>query len=139
MALCVIGFDGYFLNNPTQCFFSNTCTSDEFFDSTELYNTDTLYSIKVPLIKGQLAAGVLMFVSSMIYIIIFVITNYRVSKGPSAPVASYANPPVTSSYNPPVETYTASTAPNNEIICHNCSSKFQIATQHEQQLIMDRF
>jgi len=157
MALCVIGFDGYFLKNPTQCFFSNTCTSSEFFSTSDLYDTDTLYSIKVPLIEGQLAAGVLMFVSSVIYIIIFAITNYLISKDPSVPVAiiptstqyvppfmnstygttsdgnlvnqSCVNLPATHPYNPPVETYTKSTAPKNQLICPNCRSRFQIATQ----------
>jgi hypothetical protein len=157
MALCVIGFDAYFLNNPTQCFFSNTCTSDEFFTSSDLYNTNTLYSIKVPLIKGQLAAGALMFVLSVIYIIIFAITNYRISKNPSVPVAtipistqyvppfmnatygttssenpvnqSYNNQPIAPPYNSAVETYTKSTVPKTQMICHNCRSRFQIATQ----------
>jgi hypothetical protein len=104
MSLCVIGFDAYFLNNPTQCFFSNDCStytysgyySNSYSYNTaynyDLSNTDNLYSIKVPLTKGQLAAGVLMFVSSIIYIIIYAITNYRVRKhsqfgnGPSVPV-----------------------------------------------------
>jgi hypothetical protein len=105
MSLCVIGFDAYFLNNPTQCFFSNDCSTYTYsgynsnsysysntYNNYGLSNTDNLYNIKVPLTKGQLAAGVLMFVSSIIYIIIYAITSYRARKhsqfgnGPSVPV-----------------------------------------------------
>ena len=81
LALCVIGFDGYFLNNPTQCFFSTSCSSLGYsYSWYGLSNTDTLYNIKVPLIRGQLATGVLMLVSCMIYIVIYALTAYTVSR-----------------------------------------------------------
>ena len=81
LALCVIGFDGYFLNNPTQCFFSTSCSSLGYsYSWYGLSNTDILYNIKVPLIRGQLAAGVLMLVSCMIYIVIYALTAYTVSR-----------------------------------------------------------
>jgi hypothetical protein len=107
MALCVVGFDGYFLNNPTQCFFSSSCSLYIYssygyvftYDTYGLTNTTTLYSVKVPLIKGQLAAGVLMFVSCVFYIVIFAVSNYRVNKvtvfqsDPSMPVTIVHPPP----------------------------------------------
>jgi hypothetical protein len=109
MALCVVGFDSYFLNYPTQCFFSSDCSSFIYsysysYDFYGLLNNSNLYGIKVPLIKGQLAAGVLMFVSCVMFIIIFAITSYRVQKatvlqdGPPVPVA-IISPPV--QYVPP--------------------------------------
>ena len=130
MALCVVGFDAYFLNNPTQCFFSNDCTSYSYsynyyysnytstYDNYGLSDTTTLYNIKVPLIKGQLAAAVLMFVSSVIFIIIFAVTSCLVSKntqlsssGPSVPIAVVAAP---TQYAPPFmnPTYSATTSIN---------------------------
>jgi len=90
--LAVVGLDAYFLNNPTQCFFSNDCssyisltysysTSSYYYSDTYgLLNNSTLYGIKVPLITGQLAAGALMFVSCVIFIIIFAIATYRVKR-----------------------------------------------------------
>lgn len=85
MAICVIGFDAYFLNHPTQCFLSDDCSSynvNSYFNELwgDLSNINDLVDIKIPLIKGQLAAGVLMLTSCIIYIIIFAITAYRISK-----------------------------------------------------------
>jgi hypothetical protein len=151
MSLCVIGFDAYFLYNPTQCFFSNDCSAytynGYYSNDYGLSNTDNLYNIKVPLTKGQLAAGVLMFVSSIIYIIIYAITSYQVRKnsqfgnGPSVPVvimptSSQYVPPVIiptpmkqSSVNHSVESDTNSMPVRIPLICHNCKSKFQVSTQ----------
>jgi hypothetical protein len=159
MALCVIGFDGYFLNNPTQCFFSNDCIGYYYYSSQD--NTNNLYTIKVPVTKGQLAAGALMLVSCIIYIFIFALTSYRVGtatqipNGSSVPVAILSQPPpyqksthgIISTKNPvnqsnvnppipppyiapvPVETPTNSIVPKNQLICPNCRSRFQIAPQ----------
>ena len=83
MAICVIGFDAYFLNHPTQCFLSDDCYSySDYLTGSWSYlsSINALVDIKIPVIKGQLAAGVLMLVSCIIYIIIFVITAYRISK-----------------------------------------------------------
>jgi hypothetical protein len=152
MSLCVIGFDGYFLNNPTQCFFSNDCSTyyiysdynsnsywyNNTYSNYDLSNTGNLYSIKVPLTKGQLAAGVLMFVSCIIYIIIYAITNYRVRKqsqsgnGPFVPMvvlptSSQYVPPVP--VNRPVESDTNLTPVRIPLICPNCQLRFQVSTQ----------
>lgn len=95
--MCVIGFDGYFLNHPTQCFFSDLCTKYIYSSysnyADDLSNNSSLYAIKIPLIGGQLAAGVLMFISCVVFIIIFAITNYQVGKAttlqnvPPVPIA----------------------------------------------------
>jgi hypothetical protein len=164
MSLCVIGFDAYFLYNPTQCFFSNDCSAytynGYYSNDYDLSNTYNLYNIKVPLIKGQLTAGVLMFVSSVIYIIIYAITSYQVRQhsqfgnGPSAPVVimstsnQYVPPvviPTSSQYVPPViiptpvkrssvnrsvESDTNSIPVRIPLTCPNCKSRFQVSTQN---------
>ncbi|CAF4305072.1 unnamed protein product [Rotaria socialis] len=86
LAVCVIGFDAYFLNHPTYCFFSSDCnswysSSSSNYDPYGLSNNSTLYGIKVPIVQGQLAAGVLMLVACVIYIIVYAVTSYRVRKG----------------------------------------------------------
>jgi hypothetical protein len=149
MALCVIGFDGYFLNYPTQCFFSNNCDNYYSYYYQDQYNTDNLYSIKVPLIRGQLAAGVLMLVSCMGYIFIFVLTSYRIGSatpipnGSSVPVVPlsqlppYPNPiyAITSTENPINQSNINPSMPppynppKNELNCPHCRLRFQIATQ----------
>ena len=112
VALGVIGLDAYFLNYPTQCFFSNTCSSYYYsYDNTYSYDTysglsdnSTLYSIRLPLVRAQLATGVLMFVSCVVFIIIFVIVNHSVQKdlahriGPSPPIVMV---PPSYQLNPP--------------------------------------
>jgi hypothetical protein len=92
MALCVIGLDAYFLNNPTLCFFSSNCDNYYSYYYQDQYSTDNLYSIKVPLIKGQLAAGVLMLVSCIGYIFIFALTSYRV--GAVTPIPRNSSVPI---------------------------------------------
>ncbi|CAF0940109.1 unnamed protein product [Adineta steineri] len=79
-ASCVIGFNSYFLQNPTLCFFSS-CTSSYLSSYYFHYESiDTLYSIKVPLIWGQLAAGCVMLITNIIYIIMFIVINYQIHK-----------------------------------------------------------
>lgn len=145
----MIGFDAYFLNNPTKCFFSSSCASFTGYYSYDYYglsNTNTLYSIKVPLIQGQLAAGVLMLVSCMIYMVIFAVTAYRVSRSaqlstvPKAPTGYVPQPvhpghghghghiPVGNIVQPPPAN-PAINPPRNELICPNCRSRFSVAHQ----------
>ncbi|CAF3402627.1 unnamed protein product [Rotaria socialis] len=159
-ALSLVGLDAYFLNNPTQCFFSNSCNSDSSSSYSGYYlsNYTTLYEIKVPLVKGQLAAGVLMFVSCMIFIVIFAVTSYRVKKvmhyqnysaptggmplthqqGPYSTNQKYAVPlnagyATPSTINPPIASHPGAhiqprTPPMNHIICPNCQSMFEVTT-----------
>lgn len=146
-ALCVVGFDGYFLENPYLCFFSNNClpyfSSSYTYDYYGLANNNTLFYVKVPLIKGQLTAGVLMFVSCVIYCVIFGVTAYRASQGnqiyggPSVP-PGYGVPPQQPPVNyypiPPTNDYPSRpppasspiNRPKNQMICPNCRSAYLI-------------
>jgi hypothetical protein len=84
-AACVIGFDAYYMIYPTTCFFpSNVCSSSAPIRG--IFYTDANFNnIKMPLIKGQLGAGSLMFVLCLIYIVIYIITSVRVNKAKTAP------------------------------------------------------
>ena len=83
----MIGLDSYDLANPTTCFFAtsicNSATARGVFYSDTNFNT-----YKIPLIKGQLAAGAVMFVLCLIYIIIYVVTVIRVRKAKTATAPS---------------------------------------------------
>ncbi|CAF1533983.1 unnamed protein product [Rotaria magnacalcarata] len=150
IALCVVGLDFYFLNNPTQCFFSSDCSSyTDYYTSNYYYNylTDTsnLYRIKVPLVKGQLAAGFLMFVSCVIFIVLYAVTSHRVQRrihiqhGPPAPAmvitASNQYPPtiINPTYGHPLNDVSVNQYPNNPtasmntIVCPNCQTQFQVS------------
>ncbi|CAF2851828.1 unnamed protein product [Rotaria sp. Silwood2] len=84
-AACVIGFDAYFLINTSTCFFpSSTCNGS---GSTRgvFYSTSNFNDIKIPLIKGQLAAGCVMFVLCLVFIIIYIVTASRVKQGKTTP------------------------------------------------------
>jgi hypothetical protein len=76
-AACVIGFDSYYLVYPTTCFFpTSTCESTGY--SRGVFYTDWNFNnIKIPLIKGQLAAGCLMFVLCLVYVVIYIVTAIR--------------------------------------------------------------
>ena len=148
-----------FLEQSNTMLFSNNCSSyfyREYYyysnytsDPYGLSNTNTLYNLRVPLIRGQLAAGALMFASCVIYIVIFAITNHRVSKdaqfpevkstpGPVMPAQPAYVAPVPQSFLPPplvipnfpsTEVSTIISPPKNEIICPTCRSSFQVARQ----------
>jgi hypothetical protein len=154
MALCVIAFDGYFLNNPTLCWFTTRCDTYASYDQfSDLTDPADLYNIKVPLIKGQLAAGVLMLVTCLIYIIIYIITSYQISKQIRSQIdlptpvtvfpasnqyhanVSHVNHPVVdplvfSPYNASVGTRTNTSVTQKPMICPNCKSNFQLALQN---------
>lgn len=103
VAVAIIGLDTYFLYYPTYCFFSSDCStysgsyynsySSSSYSNFYLNDTSTLYGIRVPATKGQLAAGVLMLVSCVVFIIIFAISNYRVNS------TTYAEPVVAEPMN----------------------------------------
>lgn len=139
-AVCVIGFDGYFLNNPTKCFFSS-CSYDWYSNYEDQYSTDSLYSTKIPLIKGQLAAGVLILVSCIIYIVVFAWTSYREKTLSSAginshgPVIIHSRAPLHMNpiheVAPPAEPSTLPNASWNQLSCHRCGCQFQVAIQYQ--------
>ena len=82
MAVCVFRFNAYFIQNPLPCFFSyNYFAYTPYFDSYYgLAQLDSLVYIKPPLIRDRLSAGVLMFASCTVCIVIFVVTMVKVSK-----------------------------------------------------------
>ncbi|UJR33172.1 hypothetical protein I4U23_020628 [Adineta vaga] len=82
-ATCVIGFDAYFISYPTTCFFPSDVCSSSSNTRGVFFSTTNFYNVKIPLIKGQLAAGAVMFVLCLICIAIYIFTAmqvYRVSK-----------------------------------------------------------
>lgn len=119
-----------------KCFFSDDCTSyaHTIYDSYYLYsnstynyifdlsNTATLYGIKVPLIKGQLAAGVLMLVTSIIYFILYGITDCRARN--AIPSIQYSNP----AYTPtaPVVLVESAMSAVNSMKCPHCQTVLQV-------------
>jgi hypothetical protein len=84
-AACVIGFDTFYLISPTTCFFSSTICSSSGSSRGVFYTDSNFNNVKIPLIKGQLAAGAVMFVLCLIYIIIYIVTSVRVSHPQVAP------------------------------------------------------
>ena len=77
-ALCVICFDSYFISNSTACFFSTALCNIQASGRGLFYSSDNFNSVKIPLIKGQLAVGVLMFAFSIDYIIIYVVFRVHI-------------------------------------------------------------
>ncbi|CAF0988212.1 unnamed protein product [Adineta steineri] len=149
MASSVIVLDSYFLAYPLQCFFSSNCSYSTYVYS-DLWNLNTLYAIRVPVIRGQLSAGVLMLVSCFIYIIIYVKTNSRVSTGvtvqndPIIPmntiptITDYSRPVMVSSYIHPSNRNSINNnliLPNNTLLanpinlftCSSCNSTYQVS------------
>ena len=84
-AICVIIFDAYFLFHTTTCFYSfEKCHSSA--PTRGLYYTKERFNdIKLPLIRGQLAAASLMFVLCLIFIIIYIKTAVQVGQPKTAP------------------------------------------------------
>ncbi|CAF1051885.1 unnamed protein product [Adineta steineri] len=79
-AVCIIGFDAYFISYPTTCFFSlSLCNSTKPIRGI-FYSTSQFNDIKIPLIKGQLAAAALMFAFYIVYIIIYVVTCIKLKR-----------------------------------------------------------
>ena len=85
-SMCVIGFDIYYIVHPTTCFFSSSICSSSDHSRGIFYSDANFNNIKMPLIKGQLAAGAVMWVLCIIYVIIYIITAIRVHKGKQSPI-----------------------------------------------------
>ena len=79
-AACVIVFDSFFLCYPSTCFFSSSICSGLGSSRGVLYTAANFSNIKIPLIIGQLAAGAVMFLLCLIYILIYIITTIRVHR-----------------------------------------------------------
>jgi hypothetical protein len=74
----VIGFDAYFLINPTTCFFSSTLCNSQAPSRGVFYSVNNFNNVKIPLIKGQLAIAVIMFAFSIDYIIMYVVIRVHI-------------------------------------------------------------
>ncbi|CAF1363421.1 unnamed protein product [Adineta steineri] len=131
-AMCIIGFDAYYIISPTTCFFSSYICSSSAPARGLFYSNENFNNIKIPLIKGQLAAGCLMFIICLVYIVIYIITSIRVhrAKQPRTIYPQVQNPftaPSTISNGiltaPPITNYsTPTTLYNSEIVCPTCKT-----------------
>jgi hypothetical protein len=82
-AICVIGFDSYYLVNPTTCFFADSvCKSSS---RGTFYTEYNFTYVKMSLIKTQLAAGAAIFVLNFIYIMIYAITSILLNNATMSP------------------------------------------------------
>jgi hypothetical protein len=135
-AVCVIGFDSYYIVYPNTCFFpSSTCDSSGLARGL-FYSPSNFNNIKMPLIEGQLAAGGVMFILCMVYIIIYIITIVRVqrAKQPSSVYPQAQNPyPVLPTVSngiitaPPVANYYPPSTANGDsrtalLVCPACNT-----------------
>jgi hypothetical protein len=142
-AACVIGFDAYYLFYPSTCFFSSTICSSSGYSRGVFYTSSNFNNIKIPLIKGQLAAGAVMFVLCVVYIIMYVVTSVKVNKTKQSPtihpqmqnaypmVPTVSNgminaPPTT--YNRPVVNNEARTT---ELVCPTCNTTMSMTARKQ--------
>lgn len=82
---CVIGFDSFYLVYPSTCFFQTVVCNGNVTSRGLFYTQSNFDNVKMSLIKGQLAAGSLMFVLCFVYIIIYAVVTflvYRAKKNP---------------------------------------------------------
>jgi hypothetical protein len=84
-SICVIGFDSYYIAYPNTCFYPTSTCSSTGYTRGLFYSTSNFNNIKIPLIKAQLAAGCLMFVLCLVYIVIYSITVFRVYRSKKSP------------------------------------------------------
>ncbi|CAF1051979.1 unnamed protein product [Adineta steineri] len=112
-AACVIGFDSYYIIYPTTCFFSSSICNGLGTTRGLFYTYSNFYNIKIPLIKGQLAAGAVMFVLCLISIGIYIITTIRVYRAAKRPIVY----PQTTPYSvPPYSMPPLPTGPDGMVI-----------------------
>ncbi len=144
---------------PATCFFpSSICDSGAPIRG--LFYTDSNFNnIKIPLIKGQLAAGSVMFVLCFLYIIIYIITIIRVQRdkttpdvypeapntfpavptGPDgliiAPPAVNVRPPKPASplYHRPTMVVDNGDGRVNDLLCPTCSTTMAVTVRKKPQ------
>lgn len=78
----MIGFDTGFIIQPATCFFPTTLCNSTAKIRGPYYSEDRVTDIKSPLIKAQLAAGVIMVAFSIDYIIMYIATRNHILKHP---------------------------------------------------------
>jgi hypothetical protein len=138
-ALCVIGFDAYFIVNPTTCYFSSTICNSSASGRGFFYTQSNFDNIKIPCIKGQLGAGAVMFTLCLVYVIIYII-SIRAQRF-KQPTSVYPQAPYSLSYPPavsngilttPATNHRPSVVPNNgdgrgnKLVCPTCSTVMHI-------------
>jgi hypothetical protein len=140
-AACVIGFDSYYIIAPTTCFFQTSICDGSAATRGLFYTSSNFNDIKIPLIKGQLAAGAVMFVLCLVYIIIYIVTAFRVHRAKNPPiihpqvqnfVPTVSNGVLTA---PPAHTHYPPTAHNNgdgritQIVCPTCNGALNMTVR----------
>lgn len=76
-AICVLGFDAYFLAHPTTCFFpSSMCRSSAPIRGL-FYTKQNFDNVKIPLIITQLVCGGILFLLFVFYVFIYAFTAVR--------------------------------------------------------------
>ena len=85
-ACCVIGFDSYYLVYPGTCFFQTYICNSTGSMRGVFYSQSNFDNVKMSLIKGQLAAGAVMFVLCLVYIIIYIIVTILVHRAKKNPM-----------------------------------------------------
>ena len=84
-ACCVIGFDSYYLVSPSTCFFPTLVCNGTVGSRGVFYSQSNFDNVKMSLIKGQLAAGCLMLVLCLVYIIIYIVVTILYMQAKKAP------------------------------------------------------
>lgn len=135
---CVIGFDAFYLVYPSTCYFpSAICTGNGTIRGV-LYSSSNFNNIKIPLIKGQLAAGSVMFVLCLVAIFLFILTAIRVhneKKLATVYPQTFVQTPYgvvpTSAVSPyrPMTVMDPQTGRLTEIECPTCTSKLGMSVR----------
>ena len=137
-AACVIGFDAYFISYPSTCYYPTTACTSSGSNRGIFYSTTAFNSVKIPLIKGQLAAGAVMFCLCSVNISLYIVTAVRVSYAdkksnvyPQAyvptPYGMLTAPSMPSFYPMGMANHGAGRV--TEVACPTCSSKLGMTVQ----------
>lgn len=154
-AACVIGFDAYYLVNPSTCFFpTSTCKGNGTIRGL-FYSQSNFNNIKVPLIITQLVAGGIMLLLLLLYIVIFIVTIVRVHRAksppsiypttpytlpvvPTGPDGMIVAPPVTNVrptriasplYHRPTMVVDNGEGRTNDLLCPTCSTMMAVSVK----------
>jgi hypothetical protein len=145
-AACVIGFDSYYIVYPTTCFFSSSVCNSSGSNRGVFYSNDNFNNIKMSLIKGQLAAGAVMFVLCTIYVVVYIITIIRVHRAKQPPTVypqvQNSFPPLSQVPNgvlsaPPANSYYPPMTVNNgdgritQVVCPTCTATMNMTVRKQ--------
>lgn len=140
-AVCVIVFDSYFIIYPQACFYTKEACQGTGSSRGVYYSTSNFDNIKIPLIKGQLAAGCVMLVLCLIEIFLYALTFFRVNRGrmaasvhpPNDPSLPYSKLPNGNSNQTQQTMVQPNSVPHSstEISCPGCNSKMVMGTHRQ--------